>query len=391
MTELFRGADLIVSGTMLEVTFDAPEPIDLAAILLGATGRVISNAGMVFYNQPNGTGVQLSSSGGRPSLAIDLLSLPPDAVRIVVVGSLDGTRSRHFGMLPSGGLRVDVASRSGELVARCRPDLVGEQTALVLVELHRRKTWLLCAARQGWTDGLAGVAAEFGVDATGSGRVPAATQDRPAPAEAPVPPAEVPTHGSPSPSAERERVAPGRRDVAADRITSPSSSSSPDRRGRVWPLVVGGVAMVAVLAAAGATWWLEGRSSGAPPLADAETVGLPAAPPSPDGVRAYLTGPGRPVITVLDLDPLTVGGDPAPSGQACRALAPRLSEVAEPRPLRVLAERIPDDATADMATSYVDSLIAFLTSCARDAPAGREDLAFRATVLERRLVQLDVR
>lgn len=77
---------------VVDVTVRTAAPVDLAAVLLTAKGRVRSDADLVFYNQPEGPGVEHRSAGIR----CDLAAVPPTIDRITVVASLDGTGPTTF-------------------------------------------------------------------------------------------------------------------------------------------------------------------------------------------------------------------------------------------------------------------------------------------------------
>jgi stress response protein SCP2 len=160
---------------------------DLSAFLTTGAGRVRSDADFVFYNQPTGGGGAVEHLGKSTRGAvtadrvrIDPARLPADVEKVVIGASLDGTGT--FGAL--SGLGVEVAADpTGPAAIRCEV-AAGPETALVFAEVYRRGgEWKVRAVGQGYTNGLAGLATDFGVD----------VEDEPVPAAtAPAPPAAPP-------------------------------------------------------------------------------------------------------------------------------------------------------------------------------------------------------
>jgi len=151
------------------VTWDQGEgdvDVDASALLLGADGRVCSDAHFVFYNQPmspDGSvqylGQSSTDTGSQESLAVDLESLPQEASTIAVTASVaHGT----FGDL--GGLRLLLMDAAGSPLACYDVGGAASETALLLGEIYRRgDAWKVRAVGQGWSSGLAGLAQDFGV------------------------------------------------------------------------------------------------------------------------------------------------------------------------------------------------------------------------------------
>ncbi|MBL7515630.1 TerD family protein, partial [Frankia nepalensis] len=176
MLELVAGAN--ASLPLGAVRIRLPGPFDLSALVVGANGRVGGDGDFVFYNQPTAAGVRLASAGpggaaapGTSELTVDPRRLRPGAARVVLVASpADG--STAFGRLPAPVTTVhDLA---GAALVRLRPPRLGPETALLVGELYRRDPpgggpagaggWRVRAIGQGYADGLAGLARDFGVD-----------------------------------------------------------------------------------------------------------------------------------------------------------------------------------------------------------------------------------
>ncbi len=181
---LSKGSNAPLGVPQVIVEVSSSTLVDLAALLVTATGKVRNDEDFIFYNQPNGPGVRL-----RPpsTLDIDLGRVPPDIDKIVLTASLDGSGPPNFGS--AGPLSVAVKGGAGEDLASFAPTGLGPETALLLVEVYRRQgAWKVRAVGQGYASGLAGIATDFGIS----------VDDSPAPAAAPPPPSAPPP---PAPSA----------------------------------------------------------------------------------------------------------------------------------------------------------------------------------------------
>ena len=149
---------------------------DLSAFLCTASGTVRSDADFVFYNQPSGAdgAVRHLGKGDRGGaivdrVAIDLSRIPSGVEKVVIGASLDGGT---FGAL--SGLAVEVASaEAADPAVRCELE-ASVETALVFAEVYLRNgAWKVRAVGQGYTNGLAGLATDVGVDVEDEGEAPA--------------------------------------------------------------------------------------------------------------------------------------------------------------------------------------------------------------------------
>ncbi|MEF2525926.1 MULTISPECIES: TerD family protein [Streptomyces] len=181
------GSNLPLEAVRVTVEVAAPVRLDVSGLLLAADGKVRSDADFVFYNQPSGPGVSHRSGGGAgpDSVTVDTAALPPDVERVVVTASPDAAGQTFQGIEPTATVRQ---ADTGAVIATFTPPQLGTETALVVVEVYRRGgAWKVRAVGQGYADGLAGIATDFGVSVE---EEPAAPAARPA-APAPRPPAPV--------------------------------------------------------------------------------------------------------------------------------------------------------------------------------------------------------
>ncbi|MEU6366938.1 CAP domain-containing protein [Streptomyces sp. NPDC046931] len=173
MSELIPGGNLpLPDGTL---TLRVPGPFDLCALVTDAGGRVRDDADFVDYNQRSAPGVRLFDGGIRPA------GLRAGADGVTVVLSPAAT-SGALGALPAPTLHVTDAG--GRPVARFAPPPAQRETVLLLAELYRRgPAWKLRALGQGYADGLAGLARDFGVEVTEE--APSTPRPGPGPVHAP--------------------------------------------------------------------------------------------------------------------------------------------------------------------------------------------------------------
>ena len=213
---LSKGANCPLPVPSAQVAVGASEPLDIAALLVTQSGKVRSDDDFVFYNQPTGPGVRLTSP---TTLHLDLPHVPPDIDKLVVTASLDGTRSQTFATVRQ--ISVTISDLTGTPIARFDPSDLTTETALVLIEVYRRAgSWKIRAVGQGYASGLAGIATDFGISVDEPG--PAAAQQA-APAQPGGWPAAPPT------PAARWLAAPSPSRGGRHRRRSPAAAGSPQQ------------------------------------------------------------------------------------------------------------------------------------------------------------------
>lgn len=150
--------------------------LDASALLCDQAGKVLSDQHFVFFNNlssPDGS-VRHSGSGNAGTggddeqVHVDLARVPADVVKIVFPVSIyEGVpRGQNFGQVRGAHIRVADQEGGAELA---RYDLVAgslsTETAMVFGELYRHGAeWKFRAVGQGYASGLAGIAADYGVD-----------------------------------------------------------------------------------------------------------------------------------------------------------------------------------------------------------------------------------
>lgn len=202
-TVLTQGGNAPLTAARVTVEVTAPKALDVSGLLLTDAGKVRSDADFVFYNAPNGPGVthRPASAGTPDAIAIDTAAVPAGITKIVVTASPDEAGATFAGIEPTATVRD---SASGEVLVTFTPPPLSRETALVVVEVYQRNgAWKVRAVGQGYADGLAGIATDFGVSVDDQ-PTPAAT---PAPAAAPPAPAPAAAAPPAPPAAVDPRVA----------------------------------------------------------------------------------------------------------------------------------------------------------------------------------------
>src|SRR4051794_5630280 len=176
MTAMTPGSNIPLSAARVTVDVAAPVRLDVSGLLLTADGKVRSDDDFIFYNQPSGPGVTYRSGGGTApdAITVDTSAVPPGIEKIVVTASPDAAGQTFQGIEPTATIRN---ADDGSVLATFTPPQLGTETALVIVEIYLRGgAWKARAVGQGYANGLAGIATDFGV-----------TVEEPAPAQAAAP------------------------------------------------------------------------------------------------------------------------------------------------------------------------------------------------------------
>ncbi|MEU6329476.1 TerD family protein [Streptomyces sp. NPDC047049] len=184
------GSNLPLNAVRVAVDVTAPVRLDVSGLLLAANGKVRSDDDFVFYNQPSGPGVTHSAAaGGGDTITVDTAAVPEGIEKIVVTASPDAPGATFAGTEPTGTVRN---ADDGSVIASFTPPQLGPETALVVVEIYRRGgVWKVRAVGQGYANGLAGIATDFGVSVEEPAAPAAAPQTPAAPPAPPAPPAPV--------------------------------------------------------------------------------------------------------------------------------------------------------------------------------------------------------
>ncbi|MFI8485051.1 TerD family protein [Streptomyces rubrogriseus] len=143
--------------------------VDASALLLGPDDRVRSDEDFVFYNQPRHPSGQVWRLGKKrvaegltDTIQTDLSGVEPSVGRILLVASADGVT---FDRVRSLRILLHDAAADAEPLAYfdVTPE-TGQETALICGELYRRGDgWKFRALGEGYSNGLKGLATDFGI------------------------------------------------------------------------------------------------------------------------------------------------------------------------------------------------------------------------------------
>ncbi|QES40914.1 stress-induced protein [Streptomyces venezuelae] len=206
MTAMTPGSNIPLTAARVAVDVAAPVRLDVSGLLLTADGKVRSDDDFIFFNQPSGPGVTYQSGGGTTpdKVTVDTAAVPSGIEKIVVTASPDAAGQTFQGIEPTATIRN---ADDGSVLATFTPPQLGTETALVIVEIYLRNgAWKARAVGQGYSNGLAGIATDFGVSVEEPAPAPAAAPV--APPAPPAPPVGQPVQGPPPPVADPRQAAP---------------------------------------------------------------------------------------------------------------------------------------------------------------------------------------
>ncbi|MET9547998.1 MULTISPECIES: TerD family protein [unclassified Streptomyces] len=201
------GSNIPLTAARVAVDVAAPVRLDVSGLLLTADGKVRSDDDFIFFNQPSGPGVTYQSGGGTTpdKITVDTAAVPSGIEKIVVTASPDAAGQSFQGIEPTATIRN---ADDGSVLATFTPPQLGTETALVIVEIYLRNgAWKARAVGQGYANGLAGIATDFGVSVEEPAPAPAAAPAAPM-APPMAPPAGQPVQGPPPPVADPRQAAP---------------------------------------------------------------------------------------------------------------------------------------------------------------------------------------
>ncbi|MFF6872613.1 TerD family protein [Streptomyces sp. NPDC012450] len=163
-------------GWDVRTTTGSDYDLDASALLLNEAGKVASDRHFVFYNNltsPDGsvehTGDNLTGEGDGDdeSVKVALSAVPAEIQRIVFPVSIHdaANRGQSFGQVRNAFIRVVNQADGAELARYDLSEDAAAETAMVFGELYRHGAeWKFRAVGQGYASGLAGIAADFGVN-----------------------------------------------------------------------------------------------------------------------------------------------------------------------------------------------------------------------------------
>ncbi|MCW8099034.1 TerD family protein [Streptomyces tauricus] len=148
--------------------------VDASALLLGPDGRVRSDEDFVFYNQPRHPSGKVWRLGKKrvndglaegltDTIQSDLAGVDNGVGRILLVASADGVTFDQVRALRIVVFDATIGDAEPLAYFDIKPE-TGEETALICGELYRRgEGWKFRALGEGYSNGLQGLAADFGI------------------------------------------------------------------------------------------------------------------------------------------------------------------------------------------------------------------------------------
>ena len=178
LTKQAPGLTAIVVGLGWDArsTTGADFDLDASALIVGANGKVRSGADFIFYNQAtsaDGTVVHAGDNltgqgeGDDEQINVQLASMAPDVDKLVFAVTIHEAqaRSQTFGQVRNSFIRVVNSADNSEIARYDLSEDASIETGMVFGEVYRNGAeWKFRAVGQGYADGLAGIATEFGVN-----------------------------------------------------------------------------------------------------------------------------------------------------------------------------------------------------------------------------------
>ena len=169
-------AVLVGLGWDARTTSGADFDLDASALMVGTSGKILSDAHFVFFNNltsPDGSVEHMGDNltgegeGDDEEIKVNLASVPAEVDKIVITVSIYDaeTRQQSFGQVRNAYIRVVNQADNAELTRYDLSEDASTETAMIFGELYRNNAdWKFRAVGQGYSTGLRGIALDFGVN-----------------------------------------------------------------------------------------------------------------------------------------------------------------------------------------------------------------------------------
>jgi tellurium resistance protein TerD len=169
-------AVLVGLGWDVRTTTGADFDLDASALMLGSSGKILSDQHFIFFNNlksPDGsvehTGDNLTGEGEGDDevIKVNLAEVPQEVDKIVVAVSIYDAepRGQSFGQVRNAFIRVVNQDGEREITRYDLTEDASTETAMIFGELYRNGAeWKFRAVGQGYSSGLRGIAQDFGVN-----------------------------------------------------------------------------------------------------------------------------------------------------------------------------------------------------------------------------------
>jgi tellurium resistance protein TerD len=150
--------------------------LDASAMLVGASGKVRSEADFIFYNQTTSTDGSVEHTGDNrtgagdgddESIKVDLSRVPVDVDKLVFIVTIHDAeiRKQNFGQVGGAFIRIVNELSGAEIVRYDLAEDASTETAMVFAELYRSNgEWKFRAVGQGYAGGLKALANSYGMN-----------------------------------------------------------------------------------------------------------------------------------------------------------------------------------------------------------------------------------
>lgn len=150
--------------------------LDGVVFILGANGKVRSDADFVFYNNAQGAGGAVQHQGDNRTgagegdderILMNLEGIPADVDKVVIAATIHEGESRrqNFGQVNNAYMRVINAEGGAEIARYDLSEDASTEAAMIFGEIYKRNgEWKFRAVGQGYAGGLGPLARSFGVD-----------------------------------------------------------------------------------------------------------------------------------------------------------------------------------------------------------------------------------
>ncbi|MFD0901787.1 TerD family protein [Actinomadura sediminis] len=163
-------------GWDLRTTTGTDFDLDASALVLDASGKIITDGHFVFFNnlrtpdgavEHSGDNTTGAGEGDDERLNVNFGAMPGTAERVAFAVSIyeGDARGQNFGQVRNAYIRVMNQADGTELARYDLSEDASMETAMVFGELYRAgNDWKFRAVGQGYASGLAGIASDFGVN-----------------------------------------------------------------------------------------------------------------------------------------------------------------------------------------------------------------------------------
>lgn len=167
---------LVGLGWDPRATAGAEFDLDASAFLLGAGGKVRSEADFIFYNQlhsadgavehtgDNRTG---AGAGDDEVIKVDLSRVPAEVDKVAFTVTIHDAdvRRQNFGQVSNSFIRIVNEMTGAEVVRYDLAEDASTETAMIFAELYRNNgEWKFRAVGQGFSGGLRALANGYGMN-----------------------------------------------------------------------------------------------------------------------------------------------------------------------------------------------------------------------------------